>query len=220
MDSVADTRADAATEPQPAAPNSRVAEGARTREHILRQAAELFNRQGYAGASISDIMKATGLKKGGIYNHFTSKEQLWLESFDYAHQLVVDYFEKALQEQKDARLRLHAVIKCFLDYGTSPILDGGCPLLNTAIESDDTNPVLRLRVRSAFDDLGALIHRIVEKGVERAQLQPTAHPAAVAAIFLSSVEGAIMLSQLFDDRSYLDRVSEHLSQFVDTQLAA
>ena len=44
----------------------------------------MFNRQGYVGASLRDLIDATGLEKGGIYNHFGSKEQLALEAYDYA----------------------------------------------------------------------------------------------------------------------------------------
>jgi AcrR family transcriptional regulator len=205
------------TTPQPTP--SRAQEGAKTRENILRQAAELFNTQGYAGASIADIMKATGLKKGGIYNHFTSKEELWLESFEYMHKLVVDYFNEALQQRKHAADRLLSVIDCFEEYGTKPILAGGCPLLNTAIESDSTNPLLRARVRQAFTELSQLIQRIVERGLERGQLRPGTDAPQTARLFLASVEGAIMLSQLFDDPSYLHDASEHLRQHVRLQLA-
>lgn len=198
------------------APNPKGSDGARTRENILRQAAELFNRQGYAGASISDIMKATGLKKGGIYNHFTSKEQLWLESFDFAHKLVVDYFTEHLQERKHAVDRLELVAACFREYGTRPVLRGGCPLLNTAIESDDTNPLLRERVRAAFTELSDLIFRIVERGVERGQIRAEVSPRRTADLFIATVEGAIMLSQLFDDPRYLHTATDHLAEYART----
>ena len=42
------------------------------------------NRRGYEGTSISDLMEATRLKKGGIYRHFTDKEQLVGEAFELA----------------------------------------------------------------------------------------------------------------------------------------
>src|SRR6202142_2462725 len=58
--------------------------GTRTRQRIVELAAPVFNRQGYAGASLRDLIGATGLEKGGIYNHFGSKEQLALEAYDYA----------------------------------------------------------------------------------------------------------------------------------------
>jgi len=34
----------------------------------------MFNQKGYEGGSLNEVMAATGLKKGGIYRHFTSKE--------------------------------------------------------------------------------------------------------------------------------------------------
>jgi TetR/AcrR family transcriptional repressor of nem operon len=46
--------------------------GELTRERILARSAQLFNRQGYFGSALADIMCETGLEKGGIYNHFTS----------------------------------------------------------------------------------------------------------------------------------------------------
>ncbi len=58
--------------------------GDRTRREIVRNAAPLFNTRGYEGTSLSDLMAATGLQKGGIYRHFASKEELAAEAFDYA----------------------------------------------------------------------------------------------------------------------------------------
>ena len=61
----------------------------------------MFNRQGYVGASMRDLVDATGLEKGGIYNHFGSKEQLALEAYDHAMTLVTD----ALARSQTARAR-------------------------------------------------------------------------------------------------------------------
>lgn len=192
--------------------------GTTTRENILRQAAELFNRQGYAGASISDIMKATGLKKGGIYNHFTSKEQLWLEAFEYADQLVRDYFNEVLERHKDAGDRLLAILEYFRNYVEHPLLSGGCPLLNTAIECDDTNNVLRDRVRIAFDELGGVVERIVDKGLERNQLRPGTDAKQLATVFLCTLEGGVMLSRLYDGPEHMRRAADHLAAYVQTQV--
>ncbi|MFF3291705.1 ScbR family autoregulator-binding transcription factor [Streptomyces sp. NPDC003023] len=48
----------------------------RTRETIMRAAAEVFDEFGFAGASISKIMKQSGLTQGAMYFHFDSKEDL------------------------------------------------------------------------------------------------------------------------------------------------
>ena len=65
-------------------PKARPPRASATRQRIVELAAPVFNRQGYVGASMRDLIDATGLEKGGIYNHFGSKEQLALEAYDYA----------------------------------------------------------------------------------------------------------------------------------------
>jgi AcrR family transcriptional regulator len=44
--------------------------GEKTREKILMRAARLFNEEDYFGASLAELMEATGLKKGGLYKSF------------------------------------------------------------------------------------------------------------------------------------------------------
>src|SRR5271170_2332921 len=61
-----------------------VTKGEQTRGDIIRKSAPLFNQRGYEGTSLSDLMEATGLQKGGIYRHFSSKEELATEAFDYS----------------------------------------------------------------------------------------------------------------------------------------
>ena len=58
--------------------------GENTRREIVEKAAPLFNQKGFEGTSLSDLMRVTGLQKGGIYRHFSSKEELAGEAFDYA----------------------------------------------------------------------------------------------------------------------------------------
>jgi len=57
--------------------------GEQTRRKIVEAAAPIFNQHGYEGSSLNALMEATGLKKGGIYRHFASKEELAAEAFDY-----------------------------------------------------------------------------------------------------------------------------------------
>src|SRR5215470_17477901 len=111
-----------------------MSKGDQTRERILARSAQLFNRQGYSGSSLSDIMRETGLEKGGIYNHFTSKEQLALESFDFAYELVRQRVRDALSGRFDAIERLLAIVSVSQSIVEDPPVPGGCPILNTAIE--------------------------------------------------------------------------------------
>ena len=76
-------------------------------------AAPVFNRQGYVGASMRDLISATGLEKGGIYNHFGSKEQLALEAYDFAMSRVTDALARSQDGATDAADRLTRMIRAF-----------------------------------------------------------------------------------------------------------
>ena len=144
-----------------------MSKGEQTRERIVARAAQLFNRQGYFGSSLSDIMRETGLEKGGIYNHFASKEQLALEAFDYAAGLLRQRMKTALAEKHDAVDRLIALVSVFQSITDDPPVLGGCPILNTAIEADDAQPALRERAFNVMQEWCETISRIVSKWIAR-----------------------------------------------------
>ena len=193
-----------------------MSKGEQTRERILARSAQLFNRQGYFGASLADIMRETGLEKGGIYNHFSSKEQLALESFDYAYGLVQQRVRQALAGKFDAIERLLAIVSVFQGIVEDPPVAGGCPILNTAIEADDANEALRDRARDAMDSWRDTIHRIINKGIERQQIRPGINADEVASILITTLEGAIMLSNLYKDPTHMQRSADHMARYIET----
>ena len=193
-----------------------MSKGEETRERILARSAQLFNRQGYAGASLADIMRETGLEKGGIYNHFSSKEHLGLESFDYAYELVRQRVRQALAGKLNAIERLLAIVSVFQSIADDPPVAGGCPILNAAIEADDANEVLRDRARSAMDDWRITIHRIVNKGIERREVDPATDADEVASILIATLEGAVMLSSLYKDPVHMKRATAHMEHYIES----
>src|ERR1700683_2440364 len=116
--------------------------GDQTRQEIIRKAAPIFNQRGFDGAALSDLMRATGLEKGGIYRHFESKQQLAGEAFDYAWRLARDARLAGTQKITNTVDRLKRIIWNFRARRAG-LVRGGCPLLNTSIDSDDGNLVLR-----------------------------------------------------------------------------
>lgn len=194
-----------------------MSKGQQTRERILAHSAQLFNRQGYSGASLSDIMRETGLEKGGIYNHFTSKEQLALEAFDYAYGLVSQRTRQALAGKFNAIERLQVMVSIFQRHVENPLVAGGCPILNTAIEADDANEPLRQRAQQAMDNLRvATICRIVQKGIERQEIRPDVDADEVASVLVALLEGAVMLSNLYRDPVHMKRAAEHALRYIET----
>ncbi len=187
--------------------------GERTRGMIVERSAPVFNTNGYFGTSMNDLVRKTGLEKGGIYNHFASKEQLALEAFDFSMGVMRERYREALSDRKGALERLFAVIDLLGELVEHPPVPGGCPILNTAIEADDTNPLFKEKAREAMTDWHRLIGKITKDGVESGELSPRADPYEMASIITSTLEGALMISKLFDDPTHMQRAVEHLKRY-------
>ena len=188
--------------------------GERTRQLIVERAMPLFNTRGYFGASLSDIIRETGLEKGGIYNHFDSKEAIALAAFDHAVGLVAGLFGDALAGKERATDRLAAIVGVYANLADGSLLPGGCPILNTAVEADDTQPLLRDRARAAMADCLRLIGATVKEGIGRGELRPETDPRAVATVIAATLEGAIVLTRLYDDWEHMRRATEHLHGYI------
>ncbi|MEM9450437.1 MAG: TetR/AcrR family transcriptional regulator [Cyanobacteria bacterium P01_E01_bin.6] len=190
-----------------------------TRSRIIEKSASLFNMQGYSGASMSDVMKVTGLKKGGIYNHFKSKDDLALTAFDFAAEQASRRYIDAVKKSRGALAKLHAIIATFYTSIDELQISGGCPLMNTAIESDDTHPALRDRVQQAMTRWRGLIARVVSQGIKTGEIRASVNPEAVATILISTLEGALMMTKLYGDRTYLEHAKNHLEEYLDESLS-
>lgn len=198
-----------------------MSKGDETKAMIVQEAAALFNQQGYVGSSISDIMRVTGLKKGGIYNHFESKDDLAVQAFDYAVGQIQKRYRQAWASKEHSIERLQAIIDVFriyIDNPQHPIIKGGCPLLNTAIESDDAHPALKERAQRAMNSWRELFRKIIEKGIIKGEIRPNVDADEIASILISTLEGSVMMSKLYSDSIHVERAIRHLSNYLNTYL--
>jgi TetR/AcrR family transcriptional repressor of nem operon len=195
------------------APTNRSSKGDQTRQRIIQRAAQVFNRKGFAGASIADLMEATGLEKGGIYRHFESKQELAEAAFDYAWEAVSAPRERGMDEQTDSLEKLLLFVRNFV--GEPPrTVTGGCPLLNTAVDCDDGNPQLRNKARAALSGWRFRIADLVKSGQKNGELRQTIDPNSVAVVMISALEGAVMMGGLEKTRQPLHIVGEHLTEYL------
>lgn len=193
-----------------------MAKGEETRQRIIEQTAIHLNQRGYFSTAVSEIMAVTGLQKGGIYNHFDSKEELALEAFDYAIELVSRKFAEALQGKVSAMDRLTAILGYFRGYSEDIPIPGGCPIMNCAIEGDDAHPALRDKARQAMDRLRNTFIRIIAKGIGRGEIRADINPDAVTTFLVAALEGAAMLTNLYKDPTHMRRVIDHLTEYLQS----
>src|SRR6202162_2426098 len=186
--------------------------GEQTRQQIIRKAAPIFNQKGYDGAALSDLMRATGLEKGGIYRHFESKEELAGDAFDHAWKIAMDARFAGTEEIPNTVDRLKQIVRNFRDRRTG-LVPGGCPLLNTAIDSDDGNPQLRAKARQALSSWLDRLRSGAEGGKQRAEVRSNVDSAKLATLIASTLEGSHMVSRLQRKEDPLDLACRHLEEY-------
>ncbi len=172
----------------------RMSKGEQTRQQILEKAAPLFNQRGFEGCSMADVMAATGLEKGGLYRHFSSKEELAEEAFRYAVATSLRIKTQPPQPGASAWQTLRGMIAHFVEAKSG--LPGGCPLMNTAIDADDGNESLRRLAREAFDAWRSRLMAVIEQARESREIKRSTDATWLADTIISTLEGALMLSRL------------------------
>ena len=165
---------------------------------------------------MADLMEATGLEKGGIYRHFPSKEAVAAEAFDYAWEEAFQERVRDLGSISGSVDRLKHLIANFVERRSS--IPGGCPLLNTAVESDDGNAVLRERARQALGKWQNLLTSVINEGILRREIRNGIDPNRLATIITSSLEGALMISRLERNRDALLAARSHLDRYLDKEV--
>ncbi|WP_036215910.1 TetR/AcrR family transcriptional regulator [Lysinibacillus sphaericus] len=188
--------------------------GEQTRRHIVLKSAELFNQKGYAGCSINDIMEATGLQKGGIYRNFKSKDEIAIEAFEYAIDTVSQHFSEAIRNANTTLEKVGAFFNVYEDVINNPPIKGGCPLLNTAVDSDDTNLLLREKALGVFYTFLNMIEGILEEGIQNEELKPDINTEEVASFIVATLEGSIMASKLERDNKHVMYSKQHVLRYL------
>ena len=189
-----------------------------TRQHIIKKAAPIFNKHGYQGTSMSQLTQAINMTKGAIYGNFKDKDELALAAFDYNMTRITKFVQKAVSPKLDACDKLIAFARMYLDNFDEIERQGGCPMLNTAVDSDHVHPELKKKVAHYLELWTDSITRILYKGIKNGQVSPAARPEQFASVYVSLIEGGIMMSKATGNTIHLSRNVDHIIYLINTQL--
>lgn len=187
-----------------------------TRRHIIEKSAELFNVHGISGTSMTMIMEAAGLKKGGIYNHFSTKEELAIASFWYAYGLLREGYIRSFAQERSAAQKLLAFVRTYKGFVERPPIPGGCPIQNFAIESDDAHPTIAREVRKALDEWLETLEKLFRWAAEEQNI--ALDPRQEARFMIASIEGAIMLARIRKEGELLSQTADSLLAYLERLL--
>jgi len=167
----------------------------RTRQYIIEKTAPVFNTKGFAGTSLSDMTNATGLTKGSIYGNFADKDEVALACFEHNYKTVRETIAKEMALFPSYRDKLLVYVDVYSNPRKFTLLSGGCPVLNTTVEADDTHPRLRARAGEALNDWKNRIAQLIEAGIAAKEFNTTVNPEQTALTIIALLEGMIVVSK-------------------------
>lgn len=190
----------------------------RTRQYIIEQSAPLFNKMGYTGTSLADIVAATNLTKGAIYGNFSNKDALAIAAFNYNLNQLRTPLRQAVDFHDNSIDQLVALANFYRNNYQTVSENGGCPILNTATEVDDTDPELQALVAESIFDWKQYVTGIILEGQKRNEILPNIEGTKYATLFLAMIEGGIMLAKATGSERQLFITLDRINQVIHKEL--
>lgn len=169
-------------------------DGRETRQNVIEKSLQIFSVKGYHNASISDIMAATGLTKGGLYAHFDSKEAIWDAAYERAVEIWRGIVFKGVRKATDPLDRIAKTIENDLrDYCCGEVFEGGCFFFNSLVELSGQSPAMSGRIVGGFMQFADLLASWLEEAKSGGKLRPGVRTREVADFIVTSINGAAAL---------------------------
>jgi len=187
---------------------------AKTKQEIIEKAAPVFNVHGYAGTSMKMLVEATGFQMGGIYRHYSSKMELAREVFRYNFDTLIRP-NLEVEPGLSSANKLRKILANYRAMVVQPKIEGGCPVLNTATEVDDTDPVFREMAASYVKEVLTTLEKILTEGIKDGSLRPDLDSRKEALYLYASFEGAILLGKLLRSGSAVFAVFDQIERYLE-----
>ncbi len=186
-----------------------------TRSYIIEKTAPIFNTKGYEGTSLTDMTTATGLTKGSIYGNFANKDEVALEVFDYNLQKIENIIRSEMSKYHTAKDKLMVYVNVYDNFLKYPFPVGGCPILNTATESDDTHPMLRKKASQAILNWKDRIVDLIETGIEAKEFKKSTDAETKALTIIAAIEGGVMITKLTGKINFRNAIMSSVKEIIE-----
>ncbi len=167
-----------------------------SKEEILEKSLQLIWERGYYQSSFSELSKACGIRHAHFYYYFKDKEDLMSQVLQAAHRYFKEkVFSIAYNESADASVRLETMLRKLKVLYTKNF--AGCLFGNTVLEAAHADQPFLDVVKLVFKDFVAAL-----KHLFMANLDEQAAELKAIQTF-QQVQGALVLTRLFKDTSYI-----------------
>lgn len=187
------------------------------KERIISESLKLFSLKGFLSTSIQDIMMEAKTSKGGLYNHFKSKDDIFIAVLSEARKIWrqknlegLDKIEKPIEKVK--KLLENYRDRYLKDTETFP---GGCIFVTLSVELDDQRPNFSKELNEGFVRLKAMIKRYLDQGKEFGELKAEVNTEAVTEMIFSGMLGASVIYGTEKSSFSLDRCISALIDYLE-----
>ena len=191
------------------------AKGARTRQNIIEKSLQLFCVKGYYNTSINDILEATGLTKGGLYGHFSSKEDIWYAVYDEALSTWRQVVFKGIQSNSSPLDRIETFIENDIKKKLgNDIFEGGCFFHSMLVELSGQSVAMSKHILAGFVQLAGLLCSWLEQADQRGMLKKDLNFKEIANYIIISLNGAAALYASSRDPAILGQTVSQLRFYI------
>lgn len=186
------------------------------KDTIIHEAQKLFSLKGYLNTGVKEIIQAAGTSKGGFYNHFASKEELFHEVLAESQRIWRDV---VIKPSSDVESPTTIIIQMLLNYREKYLKDsenfpGGCIFITFSVELDDTHPHLAKKVHQGFEGFKALLKRLLKEAIELGELPNDLNPTTVTEMLFTGMLGSSVLFGVNKSKSTLDCSIDSLIEYL------
>jgi TetR/AcrR family transcriptional repressor of nem operon len=166
------------------------------RDTLLQVGVDVIHAQGFAGASVRDIVQAAGVPQGSFTNHFASKEAFGLEVIDLYFARSRENIARTLGNEALPPLqRLRAYIDLSKERLAAHQMRNGCLLGNFTAEASWGSEPIRQRLLEIFGEVQAAIAQCLRAAVKAGEIAPSLDCDEIAAFIVASMQGANLMSK-------------------------
>jgi TetR/AcrR family transcriptional repressor of lmrAB and yxaGH operons len=191
-------------------------EDKKTRRRLVGAAARLFQRQGYSGTGLRQILEESGAPRGSLYFHFPGgKEQLATEAARTAGGRMGAAIDAILGSQADPAQAIQAFARMSGELLRASDYADGCPIATITLEAAHTSETIRSACVASYDEWqGKLRDYLVAHAIEPERAE------ALALLALAAVEGGLILSRARRSAAPLEQIADIVAQLVAEARAA
>jgi TetR/AcrR family transcriptional repressor of nem operon len=187
------------------------------KDRIHHESLKLFSTKGFLNTSISDIMQAADTSKGGFYNHFESKEDLFYEVLAIAQSIWREKVLYGLDEIDSPKGKIRKILENYRDRYLKDDFNfpGGCIFVTFSVELDDQRPELMKEVAQGFRGLKRMLNNLLEEGKEKGELRLDVNTDRATEMIFSGMIGSSVLFGVEKSNESLDRSINSLIMYLD-----